>query len=191
MYAKIAAAGTNPAKIVFFYNRDTLFNDVSLMSNYMAKNLATKDGNSLTDDYAISGDEQDIVDVSIRAALPDIYEAMTKITTAVIPAFDDKHNYASSTTVGKDIENNNVTAAAGDYVEFYILDNQAYNANVITMVDASLYNCLKQGVLKEFYSTVLQPEFFKVCADRFVSELFKMKNRLFQLKKKSVVSNLN
>ena len=191
MYAKIAAAGTTPARIVFFYNRDTLFNDVSLMSNYMAKNLATKDGNSLTDDYAISGDEQDIVDVSIRAALPDIYEAMTKITTAVIPAFDDKHNYASSTTVGKDIENNNVTAAAGDYVEFYILDNQAYNANVITMVDASLYNCLKQGVLKEFYSTVLQPEFFKVCADRFVAELFKMKNRLFQLKKKSVVSNLN
>jgi len=191
MYAKIAAAGTTPARIVFFYNRDTLFNDVSLMSNYMAKNLATKDGNSLTDDYAISGDEQDIVDVSIRAALPDIYEAMTKITTAVIPAFEDKHNYASSTTVGKDIENNNVTAAAGDYVEFYILDNNAYNANVITMVDASLYNCLKQGVLKEFYSTVLQPEFFKVCSDRFVAELFKMKNRLFQLKKKSVVSNLN
>ena len=198
MYAKIAAAGETPAKIVFIYNRDTLFNDVSLMSNYMAKNLATKDGNSLTDDYAISGDEQDIVDVSIRAALPDIYEAMTKITTAVVPAFDDDVDISSggsgtpvTVKIGVDISGNDVKVPYGHYVEFYILDNNAYNANVLTMVDASLYNCLKQGVLKEFYSTVLQPEFFKVCADRFVAELFKMKNRLFQLKKKSVVSNLN
>lgn len=191
MYAKIAAAGTDPAKIVFFYNRDILFNDVSLMSNYMAKNLSTKDGNSLTDEYAISGDEKDIVDVSIRAALPDIYEALTKITTAVVPAFDDKHTYGSSTTVGKDITNTNVTAEAGDYVEFYILDNNAYNANVITMVDASLYNCLKQGVLKEVYSVLVNADLQNLCSTRFIQELFKMKQRLFQLKKKSVVSNLN
>ena len=191
MYAKIAAAGETPAKIVFFYNRDILFNDVSLMSNYMAKNLSTKDGNSLTDEYAISGDEQDIVDVSIRACLPDIYESLTKITTAVVPAFDDKHNYASSTVVGKDITNANVSAAAGDYVEFYILDNNAYNANVITMVDASLYNCLKQGVLKEVYSNLVNADFFNLCNTRFIAELLKLKQRLFQLKKQSVVSNLN
>jgi len=189
MYAKIAAAGTDPAKIVFLYDRDTLFNDVSLMSNFMAKNLATKEGNSLTDDYAISDDEKDLVTVCIRAALPDIYEAMTKITSGVIPAFDD--SVAETAGVkGKDIAGNNVTLTAGDYVEFYLLDNDAYNANVITMVDASLYNALKQGVLKEFYSTVLHPEFFKVCSDRFVAELFKLKQRLFQLKKKSVASNL-
>jgi len=189
MYAKIAAAGNDPAKIVFLYKRDTLFNDVSLMSNYMAKNLATKDGNSLTDEYAISDDEQDIVDVSIRATLPDIYEAMTKITTAVVPAFDDCKTETAGTK-GVDIGGNNVTIQAGDYVEFYIQDNHSYNANVITMVDASLYNCLKHGVLKEFYSTVVQADFFKLCADRFVAELFKMKQRLFQLKKKSVQSNL-
>ena len=59
MYAKVAAAGDDPKKIVFFYSRDTLFNDVSLMSNYMSKNLSTKDGNALTDDYAISDDERE------------------------------------------------------------------------------------------------------------------------------------
>lgn len=189
MYAKIAAAGSVPAKIVFFYNRDTLFNDVSLMSNYMAKNLTTKEGNSLTDEYAISDDERDIVDVSIRATLPDIYESMTKITSGVIPAFEDNVT-ESAGTKGKDIENNNVSIAAGDYVEFYVLDNAAYNANIITLVDASLYNALKQGVLKEFYTTVLQPEFFKICSERFMAELFKLEKRLFQLKKKSVVSNI-
>ena len=178
-------------KIQFYYNKSVLFNDVSLMSNYMSKNLSTKDGNSLTDEYAISGDEQDIVDVSIRSALPDLYEALTKITTAVVPAFDDKHTYGSDTTVGKDITNTNVTATAGDYVELYILDNKAYNANVITMVDASLYNCLKYGVLKEVYSNIVNTDLYNLCNTRFIAELFKLKTRLFQLKKKSVVSNLN
>lgn len=189
MYAKVAAAGTEPAKIVFFYDRDTLFNDVSLMSNYMSKNLSTKEGSAITDEYAISDDEKDLVNVSIRSTLPDIYEAMTKITNSVIPAFDDDVVEPAGSK-GKDISGDNVTIAAGHYVEFSLLDNNSYNANVITMVDASLYNCIKHGTLKEVYSTIVQPDFFKLSAERFVAELFKLKQRLFQLKKKSVVSNL-
>ena len=160
-------------KIKFYYKRDVLFNEISLMSNYMAKNLSTKDGNSLTDDYAISDDEKDLVDVCIRAVLPDIYESMTKITTSVTNAFDDD------------------TVISSDHcVVFTIQDNDAYNDNVLTLVDASLNNCIKYGTLKEIYSTIVNPEFFKVAAERFVAELFKLKQRLFQLKKKSVVSNL-
>jgi len=198
MYIKIeAASASEKNKILFYYNRDTLFNDVSLMSNYMAKNLSTKDGNALTDDYAISDDERDLVQVAIRATLPDIYESMAKITNAVIPAFDDDvQEYGPDATTGQrkttgeDIQENEITIPAGHYVEFTLLDNGAYNANVLTMVDASLYNCVKHGTLKEIYSTIVNPDFFKLCADRFVAELFKLKQRLFQLKKKSVVSNL-
>ena len=164
---------TTTGKIKFYYKRDVLFNEISLMSNYMAKNLSTKDGNSLTDEYAISDDEKDLVDVCIRAALPDIYEAMTKITSTVTNAFDDD------------------AIVSGDHcVVFTLQDNDAYNSNVLTLVDASLNNCIKQGTLKEIYSTIVNPEFFKISADRFVAELFKLKQRLFQLKKKSVVSNL-
>ena len=75
-------------------------------------------------------------------------------------------------------------------MEFILQDNSAYNDNVLTMVDASIYNCIKVGTLKEVYSTITQPEFFNSCATRFVAELFKLKQRLFQLKKKSVVTNL-
>ena len=161
-------------KIKFYYKRDVLFNEISLMSNYMAKNLSSKDGNSLTDEYAISDDERDLVDVCIRAALPDIYEAMTKITSAVTNAFDDD------------------AIISGDHcVVFTLQDNDAYNSNVLTLVDASLNNCIKQGTLKEIYSTIVNPDFFKISAERFVAELFKLKQRLFQLKKKSVVSNLS
>jgi len=162
-------------KIQFYYNKSVLFNDVSLMSNYMSKNLSTKDGNSLTDDYAISDDERDLVEVCIRATLPDIYEAMVKITNSINSAFDD----------------DDTTAITGQHcVSFTIQDNAAYNENVLNMVDASLYNCLKHGTLKEVYSTVVQPEFFNTTSSRFVAELFKLKQRLFQLKKKSVVSSL-
>ena len=174
MFQKIAATSSAPAKIQFYYNRNTVFNEVSLMSNYMAKNLATKDGNSLTDEYAISEDEHDLVDICIRAALPDIYEAMTKITTLVADAFDD-----------------DVTVSGNSCVSFTVLDNAAYNDNVLSIVDASLNNCVKFGTLKEIYSTLPQPEFFNSCSNRFVGELFKLKQRLFQLKKKSVVSNLS
>ena len=174
MFQKIAATSSAPAKIQFYYNRDTIFEEVSLMSNYMAKNLATKDGNSLTDEYAISDDERDLVNISIRAALPDIYEAMTKITTLVADAFDD-----------------DVTVSGNSCVSFTVLDNAAYNDNVLSIVDASLNNCVKFGTLKEIYSTLPQPEFFNSCSNRFVAELFKLKQRLFQLKKKSVVSNLS
>ena len=177
MFSKIS--GT-PDTILFYYNRDTLFNDVSLMSNYMSKNLSTKDGNALTDDYAISDDEKDLVQVAIRATLPDIYEAMAKITNAVSSAFED--DATETGTSGR--------PASGHYVEFTLLDNGSYNDNVLTTVDASLYNALKYGVLKEVYSTIVNPDFYKLCADRFVAELFKLKSRLFQLKKKSVLSSL-
>ena len=169
MYSKDTTNNT----IEFKYKKDVLFNDVSLMSNYMSKNLSSKDGNSLTDDYAISDDERDLVDVCIRATLPDIYEAMVKITNTVSSAFEDDKVISSE-----------------HYVSFTMQDNGAYNANVLTMVDASLYNSLKYGTLKEVYSTVVQPEFYNTCANRFVGELYKLKQRLFQLKKKSVVSSL-
>lgn len=160
-------------KIKFYYEKDTLFNDISLMSNYMCKNMTSKDGNSLTDEYAISDDERDLVDVSVRATLPDIYEAMVKITNSINSAFEDEDTISGKTCVS-----------------FTIQDNEAYNGNVLTMVDASLYNCLKYGTLREVYSTITQTEFFNLCTARFLSELFKLKGRLFQLKKKSVVSSL-
>lgn len=160
-------------KIKFYYEKDTLFNDISLMSNYMCKNMTSKDGNSLTDEYAISDDERDLVDVSVRATLPDIYEAMVKITNSINSAFEDEDTISNKTCVS-----------------FTIQDNEAYNGNVLTMVDASLYNCLKYGTLREVYSTITQTEFFNLCTARFLSELFKLKGRLFQLKKKSVVSSL-
>ena len=185
MFIKIAATETEGAKILFYYDHEGLFNDVSLLSNFMAKNIQTKDGQHLTDDYSISTDEKDLVDVCVRNCLPDIYDSMIKISFGHIPAFEDKVVETGETS-GTDIHGNTVSLT-GTFVELAIRNNMAYNDNVLTLVDGCLYNAIQYGVLKEFYSTVINADLLKVNTERFMQELIKLEQRLFQLKKKSRV----
>ena len=211
--------------IRFFYKRDALFNDVSMLSNFMAKNLATKEGVSLTEEFALSPDEKDLFDVCVKQSLPDVYEQMIKITSGVTESFGE-WAFAKSVAVAqggsKDglydgdtepdqthvnlyyLEDEGIiyleatpesgTAATEltlyDIVEsisFLIRDNAAYNDNVLTIVDSSIENCVKYGALKEFYSTIVQADLLKIAANRYVEEMNKLAQRLFQLKKKSRV----
>lgn len=170
-------------KITFYYNSDGLFSDVSLMSAYMTKNLANE-GGSLMDEFNISDDERDIYNVCIRQTLPNIYETIIKITSGVDNAFDDEVVVSSPT-------GDTLNRAAGTYIELTIQDNEAYNNNVLSLVDATLLNCLKYGVLAEFYSICVNADLYRLANDKFTANLFQLKKRLFQLKKKSVSSQLS
>lgn len=202
--------GKTSGKITFYYDSDKLFNDVSLMSAYMTKNLKSETG-SIMDEFSISDDERDVFDVCVRQALPNIYESMMKVTKNDEAAFDDAHILAigtERTTKGdgdaktenavsiKDGTDENAVAGtlgrfAGTYVEFNIMDNDAYNDNVLNLVDATLLNCLKHGVLAEFYAICVNGDLYRISQDKFTTSLFQLKQRLFQLKKKSVSSLLS
>lgn len=169
--------------IAFSYNSDKLFNDVSLMSAYMTKNLKTEVG-SVMDEFNISDDERDIYDVCVRQALPNIYETMMKITSGVDNAFSDEIELTTDETDG-------LKRAKGKYIEFNIQNNDAYNSNVLNLVDATLLNCLKYGILAEFYSICVNVDLHRIAQDKFTTSLFQLKQRLFQLKKKSVFSQLS
>lgn len=168
--------------IAFSYNSDKLFNDVSLMSAYMTKNLKTEVG-SVMDEFNISDDERDIYDVCVRQALPNIYETMMKITSGVDNAFSDEIELTTDETDG-------LKRAKGKYIEFNIQNNDAYNSNVLNLVEATLLNCLKYGILAEFYSICVNVDLHRIAQDKFTTSLFQLKQRLFQLKKKSVFSQL-
>ena len=170
-------------KITFYYDSDKLFNDVSLMSAYMTKNLKAEAG-SLMDEYNISDDEKDIYAVCVRQTLPNIYETMMKITSGVDNAFDDEVDVSTTETDGLKRE-------AGKYIEFTMQDNDAYNENVLNLVDATLLNCIKNGVLAEFYSICVNGDLYRLAQDKFTTSLFQLKQRLFQLKKKVVSSQLS
>ena len=149
--------------IKFRYGSNDTFNDVSLLSAYMTKNLAGEKG-SLMDEFTISDDERQVYDVCVKQALPTIYEAMIKITSGVDEAFK----------------------ATADSIEFNILDNEAYNINVLTIVDETLNTCLKYAILAEFYSVCLNAELQRVALAKYADSLAQLKQRLFQLKKKAV-----
>lgn len=175
--------GKNEGNITFYYDSDKLFNDVSLMSAYMTKNLKSEAG-SLMDEFSISDDEKDMYAVCIRQTLPNIYETMMKITSGVGNAFEDEVVVSTKETTGLNRE-------AGTYIEFTMQDNESYNANVLNLIDATLLNCLKHGVLAEFYSICVNGELYRIAQDKFTTCLFQLKQRLFQLKKKSVSSQLS
>lgn len=170
-------------KITFYYDSDKLFNDVSLMSAYMTKNLGNE-GGSLMDEFSISDDEQDIYKVCVRQTLPNIYETMMKITSGVDNAFEDEEVVSTAETEGLKRE-------AGTYIEFTMQDNEAYNDNILNLVDATLLNCLKYGVLAEFYAICVNGDLHRISQDKFTTSLFQLKQRLFQLKKKVVSSQLS
>lgn len=170
-------------KITFYYDSEKLFNDVSLMSAYMTKNLTSESG-SLMDEYNISDDEKDIYGVCVRQTLPNIYETMMKITSGVDNAFDDE-------VIVSTPESDGLKRSAGKYIEFNMVDNDAYNENVLNLVDATLLNCLKYGVLAEFYAICVNGDLHRLAQDKLTTSLFQLKQRLFQLKKKVVSSQLS
>lgn len=183
--------GKTTGKITFYYDNDKLFNDVSLMSAYMTKNIKT-DAGSAMDEFSISDDEKDVFDVCVRQTLPNIYETMMKITHGVDDAFDDNVSVAENAEInGNEKVDGTLGREAGTYVEFSIQDNESYNSNVLSLVDATLLNCLKHGVLAEFYSICVNGELYRIAQDKFTTILFQLKQRLFQLKKKSVTSQLS
>lgn len=169
--------------ITFYYDSDKLFNDVSLMSAYMTKNLQSEAG-SLMDEFNISDDEKDVFGVCVRQTLPNIYETMMKITSGVANAFEDSVEVSAAEETG-------LMREAGTYIEFNIQDNDAYNENVLSLIDATLLNCLKYGVLAEFYSICVNGDLYRMAQDKFTTSLFQLKQRLFQLKKKVVSSQLS
>lgn len=169
--------------VTFYYDSDKLFNDVSLMSAYMTKNIKS-DAGSMMDEFSISDDEKDVYGVCVRQTLPNIYETMMKITSGVEDAFKDAVAVSGS-------ESDGLNREAGTYIEFNIQNNDAYNSNVLSLVDATLLNCLKYGVLAEFYSICVNGELYRIAQDKFTTSLFQLKQRLFQLKKKTVSSQLS
>lgn len=170
-------------EITFYYDSDGLFNDISLMSAYMTKNIQG-DGGSMMDEFNISDDEKDIYKVCVRQTLPNIYETMMKITSGIGNAFDDEYTITTAETTG-------LKRAKGTYIEFTLQDNDSYNENVLNLIDATLLNCLKYGVLAEFYSICVNTDLYRIAQDRFTTSLFQLKQRLFQLKKKAVSSQLS
>lgn len=158
------AATKSKGTITFSFETDKLFNDVCLISSFMTKNLVIDNGSAL-DEFAITDDEKELFDVCVQQTIPNIYESILKMTTCI-------NGYESS--------NGNI--------KFSVIDNNAYNDNVLPLVESTLYDCLKFGVLTEFYSMCVNPSLQGIANKKYSESLLLLNNRLFQIKKKGVSS---
>ena len=170
------------SKITFSYSAKGIFNDVCLMSAYMTKNIS-KDASAVVDELIITDDEKELYDVCLKQALPNIYEVMIKMSFGINDAFNDNVNVPAKESTGLQREK-------GTYIDISMLNNHAYNENVLSIVDATIADCIKYGVLAEFYSMCINIELQKIAQSKFNNSLSQLKNRLFQLKKKAVSSQI-
>lgn len=157
-------ATTENGKITFSFTTSQLFNDVCLISSFMTKNLMNENGSAL-DDFAITDDERELFDVCVKQTTPNIFESMLKMTKCTEGYVND-----------------------GTNISFSVKDNYAHNENAITLVESTIYDCLKFGVLSEYYSMCINAPLQSIVNKKYSDALLLLNQRLFQLKKKSISS---
>lgn len=166
MYQKIS---NNGKSILFSYTVGDIFDKASRKSAFNAKNVRDKEGNALVEHFAISEDDRDIFLQGVQSILPDINALMLKITSGMKDAFSFDENGAISIS---------------------IQDNNAYNENLLSLVDTSIEECIIEGSLMEWYKSCTNADLLNLYSKSFGMSLEKLYDRLFQLRKKKVASYL-
>ena len=152
--------------IIFEYEVADLFNNVSLKTSYKSRMIS--DDGRIVDDLTMLDDDQDAFRANILKILADIYERIVKLTSSITDA------YALSDTS----------------VTIKLQNNDAYNENVLDIVDASIYECLETGSMKEWYSICGKVDFEQEYTNKYITALRLLSNRMFQLKKKTIKNTL-
>lgn len=160
--------------ITFSYSHKDMFNDVSLVSAYMTKNLGAG-----MDEFIITDDEYDMYMECVKVTLPAIYESMLKLASGVPDAFKTEADIKANELEG-------LKRNQGKYIELSILDGGSYNENTLGLVDDTLRDCIKFGTLAEYYSICLNADLQAIARGKFSASMLQLNQRLFQLKKKAV-----
>lgn len=170
-HQKIAAT-TNPvvpAMIKFSFDQEKLFNNTSLQTTYMTKQMVDKSGRNIGEEFAMSEDERDAFGISLDATLSELFEIFLKQTAGVTKAY-------------------NIDSEAKT-VNISILDHAAYNDNVLDLVDMAIKECIVAGCIKGWFETCTNLDLFKLANDKYIMQQEVLKRRLFQLKKKRAYSS--
>lgn len=169
-------------KIVFYYPHADLFDDVQHLSAYMCKNIVTKEGGDLSDNYAITDDEQPVFDVYLRETLPNVYEAVKPLTHGIDDAIVDSMTAESLAEMsGLELEDE------GNYVVIITQDHEAYNPNDIKIADTALQSAIEQGVIAEYYARVLNKDLTEMSMNSAAAALTVLAKRLLPLRRRSRV----
>lgn len=180
MYKKINNQASGPEdQIVFYFLHKTLFENVQHQSAFMCKNIASKEGEDLSERFAITDDEEPMFKLCLAESVPNIYDTMKPLAYQISDAFTEEMSDTNLTSL---IGTHDGT---GPWVVIRIMDNGAYNPNTVNLVDLALRSSIEQGVLAEFYTRVTHPDLTKLAASMSLGQLQALGQRILQLRKKT------
>ena len=200
-------------EIIFYYTHPMLFDGVQHQSAYMCKNITTKEGEDISERYAITDDEEPMFHLCLADVVPDIYEALKCITYGINPAFyeamsgtdfqalihpenPDDSDDSDETDETDETEETNETEETQEeepvtdtntYVVFRVQDNGAYNPNAVNQVDAAILSAIEGGVLSNFYLRVTHPDLTKMSASMYTAQMQVLAKRIIPLRRKSAL----
>ena len=170
-------------EIIFYYAQSGVFDDVQHQSAFMCKNIVTKEGDDLSERFAITEDEAPMFSLCLREILPIIYEAVRPLTHGITDALNDDMLGSAL----KDIEGLSALDVDDDakYIVIRLQDNAAYNPNELKIADSTIRSSIEQGVLSEFYSRVVHKELTEMSGALFNTQVSALTRRIVGLRKKT------
>lgn len=171
-------------QIIFYYQNSSLFDDVQHQSAFICKNIVSKEGEDLSERYAITNDEEPMFKLCLRETMPDVYDIVKPITYGIKDAWYDD-------ITGQQLKNLDTSLSVlvventGYYTVIRVQNNKAYNPNTVKLVDSALRSTIEQGVLANFYTRVTHPEITKMATTMYAGQSNALTQRIIPLRKKS------
>ena len=180
MYTKLV-----PGQIIFYFPHKLLFENVQHQSAFMCKNIVSKEGEDLSERFAITDDEKPMFELCVDESMPDIYDVMKVLTYGISDALHNAITGADFIQMSTKLVDLTDIDNTEKYVVLRINDHEAYNPNTVKLVDSALRSSIEQGVLANFYMRVTHPELTKMAATMFTGQLRALGLRILALRKKS------
>ena len=180
MYTKLV-----PGQIIFYFPHKLLFENVQHQSAFMCKNIVSKEGEDLSERFAITDDEKPMFELCVDESMPDVYDVMKVLTYGISDALHNAITGADFIQLSTKLVDLAGIENTEKYVVLRINDHEAYNPNTVKLVDSALRSSIEQGALANFYTRVTHPELTKISAQMFVGQLSALGQRILPLRKKT------
>ena len=181
MYTKLVEG-----QIIFYFAHTDLFEDIKHESAFMCKNIASKEGDDLSENYAITDDEDGMLKICLREALPDIYDTIMALTHGISDAYYDSITGEQIKALDTELADLSVTDTAY-YVVLRTVDHKAYNPNDVKLVDSALLSAIESGAIMQFYTRVIHPDLTKLSGSVAVAQLQALDARIIPLRKRTTL----
>lgn len=176
-----------PGEIIFYFPHSELFDEVQHQSAFMCKNVVSKEGEDLSERFAITDDEASMFELCMGETMPDVYDTMKPLTHGIDNAWFANITGTEIIMLDHDHLAQLDVLPNAKYACLRIQDNEAYNPNTVKVVDSALRSTIEQGVLANFYMRVTHPEITKMSATMYTGQNQVLAKRSIELRKKSVL----